>query len=441
MESLRKILTGARLLPDLVELLGPREPCYLVGGALRDWLLGREVTDFDVATPGDPTDLAQRFAGRVGGKWFLMDRQRRQSRVVVKGQGRIYDFAPFRAPDLEADLRLRDFTVNAMALPLVLDGAPEPLDPLGGRRDLAQGRLRACAEWVFYDDPLRVLKGVRHCAELGLCLEEETFRRMREAVALLDRVAPERIRAELAAVFAAPLARENLPLLQALGLDRQLFGPPDSEEGFERGVRLAERAEEVTRRLAGADAAVASFLVEEVEAGLSRTTLLKLAAFLRGYALADPSAFCFALRLSRRAAALLPSIVALEPLPLDRLAPFAATGRGRALWAESLGPGPGEVVIFLAVLAEVEPERAAEAILPLLRDMRETAVEGRIPDLVDGRWLCEELGLCQGPAVGQALARLRAEEVAGRVKNAQEARKFLESLDKKIVDNETGDTL
>ena len=85
MEDLKKILTEARIIPALSDLLQHGAECWLVGGTLRDWLLGRPVKDFDIATPKDPSDLAMRFAERVGGKWFLMDQQRRQSRVVLRG--------------------------------------------------------------------------------------------------------------------------------------------------------------------------------------------------------------------------------------------------------------------------------------------------------------------------------------------------------------------
>jgi poly(A) polymerase len=440
MEDLKKILTDARIIPALTDLLGPGRGCWLVGGTLRDWLLGRPVKDFDIATPGDPSDLAVRFADRVGGKWFLMDEKRRQSRVVLKGRGIVCDFAPFRAPDLEGDLRLRDFTVNALALPLTGDFPGEPVDVVGGREDLARKRLRACSEWVFFDDPLRVLKGVRHCAELGFRLEEETRGLMARAAALLDRVAPERIRAELAAIFAAPSPGDHLPLLHSLGLDRQLFGPPQVEEGFQQGVRLAVRMGQITRSLAE-DGSVAALLDEEVEAGLSRRTLLTFAAFLRGYVPPDAAGLCARLRLGAKASATLPALAALTA---DRTAEIAALPdlpRGRALWAASLGAGAVDSVMFLALFAGGPAETAAASVLLLLHDVIDCTRAGRIPDLVDGRWVLENLGLEEGPQVGKALEALRREEIAGRVRSEDEARKFLISLEKKIVDNETGGTL
>jgi len=440
MENLKKILTEAHILPALTDLLGPEREAWLVGGTLRDWLLGRPVKDFDIATPGDPSALAVRFAERVAGKWFLMDEKRRQSRVVLKGRGITIDFAPFRAPDLEKDLRMRDFTVNALAFPLTGKFHGSPIDLVGARKDLAEKRLRACSEWVFFDDPLRVLKGVRHCAELGFSLEEETRGLMARAAGLLDRVAPERIRAELAAIFAAPSPAGYLPLLHSLGLDRALFGPSQIEEGFQRGLGLAARMEAVAENLAG-DAAAAALLKEELEGGLSRRTLLTLAAFLRGYAPPDVAGLCARLRLGGKVSAALPALAALPRKRVAEIASLPEIPRARALWASSLETGAVDSLIFLSLLALEPAENAAAMVLPLLHDVIACTREGRIPDLVDGLWVREKLGLGEGPEVGMALEILRREEIAGRVGNAEEARKFLISLDKKIVDNETGGTL
>jgi poly(A) polymerase len=179
MKTLEKILTDARV-PLLASLLPPDVECFLVGGALRDWQLGRPVADLDFAVSCDPTELARAFAAAVGGHWFLLDAERRQSRVVAGRRDVTYDFAPYRADDLAGDLRLRDFTINALALPVVAGNALPPLiDPLGGVSHLQTGLLRGCSSGVFQDDPLRILKGIRHCAALGLAVEPSTLDWMR----------------------------------------------------------------------------------------------------------------------------------------------------------------------------------------------------------------------------------------------------------------------
>lgn len=444
MESLQQILTDARIRPQLISLLEPAEECVLVGGALRDWLMGRPVTDFDFATPGDPTLLAQRFSRLLGGSWFVLDPLRRQSRVVVHDGGgtRTYDFAPYRGPDLEADLRGRDFTINALGL--VLDGEKRPVvhDPLHGRKDLDQGRLRDCSESAFLDDPLRVLRGVRHAVTLGFQFEAQTADRMRAAVRFVREVAPERVRGELAAIFtAAPIGR-GLTLLEELALLPQLFGVPGREEAAAAGMRLASEVEAALAALARGDGAgeIAGLCSEEQGDGFSRSALLKLAGCLRGYAPPDPlGVLAQRLRLSRRNVALVRSLLAL-PAELAAELPALPAGRGRALWADRLGPSTVDSLLFLAVLDD-RLRRSPALLLETLRDHLAAADGGRIPDLVDGGWMRERLGLVEGPAVGALLERLRRAEIEGGVHGRAEAERFLIAQAQKTVDKGKGDPL
>ncbi len=424
--DLRKILIKTRVIPVLAGLLPPGETIYLVGGALRNWRLGRATADFDFASAFDPTELARRFAAAVGGHWFFLDEERRQSRVAVRSEDAppvIYDFAPFRAEDLAGDLRLRDFTINAVALPILAGDGPLPLiDPLGGLADLQHGILRGCSAGVFGDDPLRILKGIRHSAALGVVIEPRTLAWMREASALLPGVAAERVRSELAGIFAAGDAVRGVLLLRELGLLDTLFGQPAETGGFQEGVGRLERAMEVIDNLAAMDRPL--WLDRELEAGLSRRALLRLAAFLHGYHSADPEGIAEKWRCSRHTASLLRSLVAIPPTRVREAAELAPSRRGRALWAAGLGPGPCEHLAFLPVLSEEPPAKAVERVLPILDDFRAVAREGRVPDLVDGDWIRRELQL-EGPAVGRALDGLRQEEIAGRVRTEEEGRGFL----------------
>jgi len=441
MDSLQKILAEACITPELVGLLEPGEECVLVGGALRDWLLGRAVTDFDFATPGDPTLLAQRFARMTGGSWFVLDPMRRQSRVVLHraGETRTYDFAPFRAPGLEADLRGRDFTVNAIAL--VLDGEKRPviLDPLGGRGDLERGCLRDCSPQAFRDDPLRVLRGVRHAAVLGFNIEAQTFARMRAAAGLVREAAPERIRSEVAAIFAqVPVAR-GLALLGELALVPDLFGAAGHEAAFAEGVRLAGAVETTLSTLAGADASgeIEGLCRQELEDGFCRSALLKFASFLRGYATDElPDILQRRLRLSRRNALMVRRLLEL-PRALAEGLPGLPAGRARALWVEELGPSPVDSLLFLA-LFDASLRQSPELLLAALGDHRAALRRGRIPDLVDGRWLRERLALDEGPLIGDLLKRLRRAEMAGEVRTAEEAHDYLIQHAKKMVDKGGG---
>jgi len=422
---LRAILLQARI-PLLASLLPPEMECFLVGGALRDWQLNRPVSDFDFAVSGDPTELAQSFAAAVGGHWFMLDPERRQSRVVTRQQDAPsfnYDFAPFRADDLIGDLQLRDFTINAVALPVVTGNElPALIDPLGGISHLKSGFLRGCSPGVFQDDPLRILKGVRHSASLGLSVEPRTLIWMREAADLLPRVAAERVRSELSGVFAADDAVRGMLLLRELGLLELLFGPDCRAVRFEQGLDRLERAGAVVDYLLSVDRPL--WLNGNLEEGVSRRALLKMAAFLSGLQLSNAQEFFSAWRFGRNTTRIGASLAGLSPQRFNELTNLACSRRGRALWSADLGPGPCEHLAFLPVLVELPVDLAVGQVLPFLDDVRATLRDGRIPDLVDGDWVRNELGL-SGMEIGKVLQSLRIAEIEGRVWIVETAREFL----------------
>jgi len=184
---------------------------YLVGGTVRELLLGRDSPDLDLAVSAQTLALARELARELGGTFVLLDDKERTARVVAGAD--ILDLAEFRAPDLPGDLRGRDFTVNAMALELqeLLRGGPVTLvDPLGGLEDLAAGRLRLVARDNLRADPLRLLRAFRFAATHGFALTPETQAAVQELAPLIEGVAGERLRQELFPLLAAPRAGQVL---------------------------------------------------------------------------------------------------------------------------------------------------------------------------------------------------------------------------------------
>ena len=192
------------------------EEAWLVGGAVRDELLGRELVDLDIAVR-DPRQAARAFAEASGGAPFALSEQHGAWRVVFE-DGRTVDFTPLPG-SIEDDLAKRDFTINAIARPL---GGGEPVDPFDGAADLEARKLRAVGESVFRDDPLRLLRAVRLEDELELRLDEETERLVRRDAELVTRPAGERVVAELRRLSAGGYRR-----LDALGLLAPLCGRID----------------------------------------------------------------------------------------------------------------------------------------------------------------------------------------------------------------------
>ena len=196
-----------------------------VGGCVRDLLLGRSIHDWDFAVDRDALGLARAVADALGGAFYALDEERDTGRVVARHEGRRVelDFARLRGPDLESDLRDRDFTINAMAVGP--DG--ELIDPTGGLADLEARRVRAVGPEAFDHDPVRMLRAVRIVAELGLRLEVRTAQWIIERAGQLPRVSPERIRDEFVRLLNARSVAYHLQLLDELGLMRSIL--PDVE--------------------------------------------------------------------------------------------------------------------------------------------------------------------------------------------------------------------
>jgi tRNA nucleotidyltransferase/poly(A) polymerase len=198
LETAREVLAG--------------EEAWVVGGAVRDELLGRELIDLDIAVR-DPRRAARAYAKASRGAPFALSERHGAWRVALDG-GRTVDFTPLPG-SVEDDLATRDFTINAIARPLA---GGEPVDPFGGQADLESRRLRAVRESVFEDDPLRLLRAVRLEDELDIRLDDETERLVREHAGLVTRPAGERILAELRRLSPGGYRRlDELGLLEPLG--------------------------------------------------------------------------------------------------------------------------------------------------------------------------------------------------------------------------------
>src|SRR5215210_2191236 len=214
---------------ELAQELLADEEAWVVGGAVRDELLGREIRDLDIAYR-DPRGAAMAYARRSGGSPFQLSERHGAWRVALD-DGRTVDFTPLLGP-IQDDLATRDFTVNAIAVPLA---GGDAFDPFGGGRDLEARRLRHVSEAVFDDDPLRLLRAVRFVDQFGFELDESTEDLIREKADLVGRPSGERIVAEL-----EQLSVSGFRLLDGLGLLGPLGGSAaDLRDGDSAAIRLA----------------------------------------------------------------------------------------------------------------------------------------------------------------------------------------------------------
>jgi len=198
---------------DALEQLDAR--AWLVGGALRDRLLDRPTTDYDVAIDGDPGRVARALARAAGGHAFALAEGFGAWRVVARDHAWQVDLLPLADGSIESDLAKRDLTINAIAQPL---GGDELIDPFGGLADLRRRRLRMVSSRAFSEDPLRTLRLARLACELGFTVESRTAVIATDSANRLSAVAPERIFGELKRIISADRALVGLQLMDELAL-------------------------------------------------------------------------------------------------------------------------------------------------------------------------------------------------------------------------------
>ena len=284
---------------------------WVVGGAVRDAIRGRAVHDVDLVVAGDAQPVGQAVADFLGGtpvpveSWNI-------TRVALPAATEgaspfIIDVSGCHG-SLEDDLRARDFTVDAMALPLRCWDTDERfdaiVDPLNGKADLVRGVLRATGDGVFQADPGRMLRGVRLANQHGFRMEPDTARAIRRDAPLLHRVSAERVRDEFMAILANDGARTQLEVLDRLDLLCRVMPELEAARGCEQPrahhywdvwghlLHCVEFAEAVTAghrnnaiyTMAPWTAKEDAYFAEIIGDGHTRRTVLKLAALLHDVA-------------------------------------------------------------------------------------------------------------------------------------------------------------
>jgi putative nucleotidyltransferase with HDIG domain len=411
---------------------------YVVGGAVRDLLLGRDPIDWDVATDALPELVSDLFPGSAVEARFGTVRVPTGERLVeVTTFRRDHRYGDHRRPDavtyterLEDDLARRDFTINALAWgrpagPAAAAGPPRLADPFGGREDLAAGLVRAVGDpdRRFDEDALRLLRAVRLAAQLGFRLEEATRAALEARVADVRHVSAERVAEELRRILATRRPSAGLGLLAETGLLDELVPELAAQRGVPQDKPIGGDLWRHT--LATVDAAAA--------AGADET--VRLAALLHDLgkpATLDAGHFHGHERVGAEMA-----VGLLERLRL----PGASTSRvGRLVrWHMfDYQPGWGDAAVrrfvrkvgpdLLDDLCRLREADDAGSGLPAtgrtaelrrrVAEQLERGVPLQLADLaVDGDDLQRELGLAPGPVIGRLLERLLESVVADPERN------------------------
>jgi putative nucleotidyltransferase with HDIG domain len=447
---------------------------WVVGGAVRDAALARDVSDVDLAvSEGAEEDAARSIAGSVGGHAFSLSEQFATWRVTSQDAGWRLDLAPVRGGGIEADLGMRDFTVNAMGLALgpAADRDAALIDPCGGLADLDAGLLRAVSERSFVDDPLRFLRGARLGAALDLELDPATRRLARNDAARAADPAGERIFAELRGIVGGPAPLRGLELLDALGATPALLPELEQLRGITQtpyhhldahghSLEVLERFVELQVDL---PAVVGVELADEIAGTLdrglademTRGDALRFAALLhdigkpgtRAVTAEDRVTFmghdklgaemtrglCARLRTSGRFADFLASVTSnhlrlgflVHAQPLSRRTVFD--------YLRATEPYGVDVTVLtiadrLATHGGKTRPAAIEAHLELAREMLAEVLAwdrvGAPRAPIRGDELAAELGIEPGPALGRLLGEVEAAVFAGEVRSRDDAVKL-----------------
>ena len=442
---------------------------WLVGGAVRDRLLGRQTFDLDVVVDGPPEEAAKALgrAGRAAA--FPLSDAFGVWRVVARDHRWQVDLLPVNGDSIEADLAARDFTVNAIAEPLAGGAA---IDPFGGRADLAAGRLRMVSAQAFAADPLRVLRAARLACELHLEPDPETRAAARAQATAVRDVAPERVFAELKRIVIAPEAVRGLRELDRVGATPVVLPELDALRGIEQSayhhldvydhtlavleeaIAIERDPEPVFREQAGA---VAALLDEPLADGLSRAGALRFGALLhdaakpqtRGITAEGRITFIGhdrvgsslsrdilnRLRASERLRAHVAALT-LNHLRLGFLVHRQPIDRREIYgYLTACAPVAADVTVLsvadrLATRGRKADEAIAKHVVLARRIFAEALAFERDPPapLVRGDDLAAELGIEPGPEVGRLLAEVAEGQFAGELRTRDEALRFVRRL-------------
>ncbi len=459
-ESLR----GAPIAVLAAEALDEPDAAWIVGGAVRDALLGVEIDDLDIAIAADPREAALAMARLGQGHAFELSAEFATWRAAREGEWQI-DLTSLRGGSIEADLAGRDFTIGAVAVPLAGGG---PLDPHSGVADLDARILRVVGPESFSEDPLRLLRAARLGAELGLRVEPETLDLARAGAARAGDPAGERQLTELGLLLTGPDPLRGLELLDEFRITPVVLPEVEAMRGVGQnqnhhldvfGHTIAVLASwleiegDLDAYVGDRAGEVRSLLEEPLADGLTRGGALRFAALLHdagkpatrvagdgivtfmghdrvGAEIVE--SLCRRLRASRRLSRHLSALtlhhlrlgfmVRERPLPPRRVHNYLRATE------------PVSVDVTLLTIADrlsargggpVASDAMVEAHLEVAREMVGAGLDfrrdGPPAPLLRGDELAAELGIEPGPALGELLAELEAARYAGEIQTRAEA--------------------
>ena len=434
-EAYRELLIKAR---DVAN--GRGYSLYIVGGFVRDLLLGSPTLDLDLVVEGDAIHLARELAAQIGGRMRSHSRFG-TAKVIFEGERPLgyptsLDFVTARTefyerptvlPQVERssikqDLYRRDFTINTMAICLDRERYGELLDHYGGERDLRAGLIRVLHNLSFVEDPTRILRAVRFEQRLGFTIEERTAQLIDDALELLDHVTGERLRHELYLLLRETEPERSLERLEHMGalahVHSNLRYTRDMSPLF---ARLRERLQAWP---SGRDAqdlgatqptSTAAAEGDEEEEGAPILSLCYLALLTSSMTTEELVSFAAHLHTSNSDANFLHEVTRLRESLNELRAPAMLPSTVYHL----LHPFSREARFVLTVLTDSELVRQR-------LDVYERQLS-KVTPRIDGHYI-KSLGVMPGPVYGDILARVRDALLDGQITTVEEEREFAKRL-------------
>jgi poly(A) polymerase len=489
MEDLRPVVKpdASRLLIRISRYLAQEGvTSYLVGGFVRDALLGRDTDDIDIAVDAGALAIASGVAAALGGKYVPLDEENGVGRVILPETKWQIDFTTLQG-DIAQDLARRDFTIDAMAIELHKSvekafDIKNLIDPFHGRDDLRRGIVRAVSETIFEADAVRLLRAVRIAAELGFSIDSATEALIRRNNTLIADVPGERVREELLRLLALPGAGRRLAYLDELGLLTALIPELSPSRGvdqplmhvwdvFEHSIQTVAAVEfllrESTWEYAGREVLASvpwstglrEHFNQEISHGSTRRSLLKLAALLHDIAkprtkaidgdgrarflghpqegAVEAAAIMERLRFSRREIQLVELLVKYHLRPTQMSHEGTPTRRAIYRYFRDTGK-EGIDLLFLSLadhlaargpsLDERQWQEHTRMTGYVLDKHLEEETLSRPPKLIDGHDVMNTFRLGPGPRIGELLEALREAQAAGEVTDKREALHYITRL-------------
>lgn len=450
MHDLSRTVSSNEILKHIEDLLPQRT--YLVGGCIRDMLLGRVPPDFDLVTYAPVTDLAGSIAGRLGARPFWMDERRGVMRIALKSSGASIDISEPKGLSIEEDLRSRDLTINAMAYDI---SRRRLIDPLDGFHDLSRGMIRIVSEENLLSDPLRSLRAVRFSVTLNFAVHEESSRMIKRHAGRLRGVSGERIRQEFVQALRTVHGADFFRMLAWNALVPVLFAPyfpeRDRGDGQQHALLLSviPACQELDGIIYACDALMpgcSGLLAQETENGVQRGALLRLASFLLGLeelrsgdlqsresgisardlGMEDRAAgFCSSLRFSSRSARMIRSLLGREKRTRGFLAQRCPSPLDIHRFCEEASEQLPEALLLSLSRAQTQESFPRQAAARAWEYYRTTYQEHKKSPLISGNDVIGVLGGGAGPEVGKWLRTVEEARARGEVRTRSEAMKFL----------------